>query len=103
MKPLLVSLRPGQWLKNALLFAAIIFNGKLFYFPLFKNCLWGFVVFSLVSSASYLINDISEIKNSWFKDVEKLGITAGASAPKYLIDEVVKYFSKPKVKIEELI
>lgn len=53
--------------------------------------------------SSYLINDISEIKNSWFKDVEKLGITAGASAPKYLIDEVVKYFSKPKVKIEELI
>lgn len=43
--------------------------------------------------SSYLINDISEIKNSWFKDVEKLGITAGASAPKYLIDEVVKYFT----------
>lgn len=53
--------------------------------------------------SSYLINDISEIENSWFKDVEKLGITAGASAPKYLIDEIVKYFSKQKVKIEELI
>lgn len=61
MKPLLVSLRPGQWLKNALLFVAIIFNGKLFYFPLFKNCLWGFVVFSLISSASYLVNDLVDV------------------------------------------
>jgi len=52
---------------------------------------------------SYLINDVSEIKKSWLKDVEKLGVTAGASAPKYLIDEVIKYFSQPKVEIEELV
>lgn len=52
---------------------------------------------------AYLINDKSEIQLSWFKNVEKLGITAGASAPKYLTDEVIGYFSKQKVKIEELI
>jgi 4-hydroxy-3-methylbut-2-enyl diphosphate reductase len=52
---------------------------------------------------AYLINDRSEIKTSMLKNVENLGITAGTSAPKYLIDEVISYFSKQKVKIKELI
>lgn len=52
---------------------------------------------------AYLINDKSEIQPSWLEKVENLGITAGASAPKYLINEVIGYFSKQKVKIEELI
>ena len=52
---------------------------------------------------AYLIDDKSEIQPSWLEKVENLGITAGASAPKYLIDEMISYFSKQKVKIEELI
>lgn len=51
---------------------------------------------------AYLINDKSEIKSSWLENVGNLGITAGASAPKYLIEEVVSYFKKQGVKIEEL-
>ncbi|PIQ72399.1 4-hydroxy-3-methylbut-2-enyl diphosphate reductase [Candidatus Roizmanbacteria bacterium CG_4_10_14_0_2_um_filter_36_35] len=51
---------------------------------------------------AYLINDKSEIKTSWLENVENLGITAGASAPKYLIEEVVNYFKKQGVEIEEL-
>lgn len=51
---------------------------------------------------AYLINDRSEIQPSWLENVENLGITAGASAPKYLIEEVVEYFLKQKVIVEEL-
>ena len=39
---------------------------------------------------SYLINDASDIKSDWLKDVENIGITAGASAPEVLVQEVVK-------------
>lgn len=60
--PLLISLRPGQWVKNTLLFAAIIFNGELFNQNLFIKSFYGFIVFSLLSSASYLINDILDAK-----------------------------------------
>jgi len=52
---------------------------------------------------AYLINDKSEIKSSWLENVENLGITAGASAPKYLIDEIIGYFSNKKVIIKELV
>ncbi len=41
---------------------------------------------------AYLIDDISQIDPEWLDSVECLGITAGASAPEYLVDEVVSYF-----------
>ena len=31
-----------------------------------------------------------DLKNSWFNNVEIVGISAGASTPDYLIDEVSK-------------
>ena len=52
------SLRPFQWVKNLAVFAAIIFNGKLFDVLLFHQTLLTFASFCLVSSASYLINDV---------------------------------------------
>jgi len=60
--PLLVSLRPGQWIKNALVFTAIIFNGQLTNPYLFIRCLWGFLIFCLLSSASYLVNDLIDLR-----------------------------------------
>jgi 4-hydroxy-3-methylbut-2-enyl diphosphate reductase len=41
---------------------------------------------------AYLIDDISQIDPTWFEGVECLGITAGASAPEYLVDGVIHYF-----------
>lgn len=51
---------------------------------------------------AYLINDVIEIKENWLKKVEKLGITAGASAPENIIQSVIKYFSNDQVETEEL-
>jgi len=56
--PLLRAMRPGQWIKNLLLFGAIIFNGKLFDPVFLVRSIEGFIVFSAISSASYLLNDI---------------------------------------------
>lgn len=60
--PLIISLRPGQWIKNSLIFTAIIFNGQLLSLSLFTKCAWGFIIFCLLSSASYLINDLFDAR-----------------------------------------
>jgi len=41
---------------------------------------------------AYLIDDASEIDPAWLDNVECVGITAGASAPEYLVQQVVDYF-----------
>ncbi|RPJ52886.1 MAG: 4-hydroxy-3-methylbut-2-enyl diphosphate reductase, partial [Acidobacteria bacterium] len=41
---------------------------------------------------AYLIDDISQIDPAWLEGVERVGITAGASAPEYLVEELVAYF-----------
>ncbi len=55
------SLRPNQWIKNLVLFAAIIFNGKLFDIFYLSLSFYGFVIFCALSSASYLFNDIIDL------------------------------------------
>lgn len=52
------SLRPRQWIKNLALLAPAIFTGQLFAAENLIKVLLGIVVFCLISSANYLINDI---------------------------------------------
>jgi decaprenyl-phosphate phosphoribosyltransferase len=59
--PILATLRPGQWVKNSLLFTAIIFNGQLFNQVLFVRCIFGFIIFCVLSSASYIFNDLIDL------------------------------------------
>ncbi|HSC56545.1 MAG TPA: 4-hydroxy-3-methylbut-2-enyl diphosphate reductase, partial [Nitrospira sp.] len=40
---------------------------------------------------SYLIDSAADINPAWLKDVRAIGITAGASAPEVLVEEVVAY------------
>lgn len=55
-------LRPRQWIKNFAIFAAITFAGELFNPPIFEKALLAFTVFCLLSSATYIINDIFDIE-----------------------------------------
>ena len=43
---------------------------------------------------SYLVHEVEEIDPEWFDAVETVGITAGASTPDYMIDEVEAAVSK---------
>jgi len=52
------TLRINQWLKNFVIFTAIIFSGKLFNLDLLTKSLYAFIIFCLLSSASYILNDI---------------------------------------------
>ncbi len=55
---LLKTLRVNQWIKNLVVFTAILFSGKLFDQTLFIRTLWAFFIFCVLSSASYVLNDI---------------------------------------------
>ncbi len=43
---------------------------------------------------SYLINCASDIETSWFKNVKNIGLTAGASAPEILVQQVIEYIKQ---------
>lgn len=40
---------------------------------------------------SYLVNDCGELDATWFEGVRNVGVTAGASAPEHLVQELVDY------------
>jgi 4-hydroxy-3-methylbut-2-enyl diphosphate reductase len=40
---------------------------------------------------SFLVNDRSEVNQSWLDGVKNVGVTAGASAPEHLVQELVDY------------
>ncbi len=58
MSPYFRLLRPSQWIKNAFVFAPLVFSKHLFDPPIFIAALKGFISFCIVSSAIYIINDI---------------------------------------------
>lgn len=45
---------------------------------------------------TYHIETAQELKPEWFKDKEKIGISAGASTPDWIIDEVIKKIKEIK-------
>ncbi len=54
-------LRPRQWIKNLALFAAITFSGQLFNTFAFNQVVLGFIAFCLLSSSTYVVNDLLDI------------------------------------------
>lgn len=58
LKPLIISMRPSQWYKNILVFATIIFAGKLDNVSMWVLVILAFIYFCGLSAADYLINDV---------------------------------------------
>lgn len=61
MKKVLIyarALRVNQWTKNFVIYAAILFAGKIFDWNLIGQSSYAFLVFCLLSSTSYILNDI---------------------------------------------
>jgi 4-hydroxybenzoate polyprenyltransferase len=57
---LLVSLRPSQWTKNLIVFAGLLFGGRLFDSPAVAYSVSAFAVFCALSGVVYLINDVMD-------------------------------------------
>ena len=63
--------RPLHWIKNLALFAALIFTGELYSLALFNKVVWAFVSFNLITSATYIINDILDAKTDRLNPTKK--------------------------------
>jgi 4-hydroxybenzoate polyprenyltransferase len=81
LKALLKTMRPRQWTKNAFLFAALVFDGKLFHLTDFLRTLAGFVLFCLISSAVYIFNDLLDVKSDRQHPVKKNRPIASGKLP----------------------
>ena len=57
---LLISLRPEQWTKNLLVFAALVFAERLFDPAAIRDASTAFAIFCGLSSVVYLINDLAD-------------------------------------------
>lgn len=62
MKPLLKTMRPRQWIKNGLLFIPLMFDKQLTNWPALGRIVLGFVLFCLLSSVVYIINDMMDLE-----------------------------------------
>jgi len=82
MMPILQALRPKQWTKNLLVFAGVVFAQHASDPALLLRAVAGFVAFSLLASAVYVVNDLKDV------DVDRLHprkrhrpIASGALSP----------------------
>ena len=60
LRALLKTMRPRQWPKNVVVFAALIFDRQLTNLHSFVHTLAGFILFCLLSSTVYIINDLMD-------------------------------------------
>jgi 4-hydroxybenzoate polyprenyltransferase len=61
LKAILKAMRPRQWTKNAVIFAALVFDRQLLLPDPFLRTLAGFIIFCILSGVVYIINDIADV------------------------------------------
>jgi 4-hydroxybenzoate polyprenyltransferase len=71
LKSLLVSLRPHQWSKNLIIFAALVFARELGNPRNILLSVAAFADFCLLSGAVYLINDVIDYKQDRFHPIKR--------------------------------
>ena len=69
---MLETLRPQQWVKNGFVFPALIFSQSLTRWESCRQVLLGALAFCLVSSATYVMNDICDADEDRHHPIKKL-------------------------------
>lgn len=83
---LIKTMRPKQWTKNIFVWAALVFDGKLFEPVPFVRTLVAFILFCLVSSLVYTINDLADIeKDRQHPEKRNRPLASGALRPRVAI------------------
>lgn len=80
---LLKTARPRQWLKNLAVFASLVFSGFFFYdFPsYFWRVFLTFLIFCLLSSSVYIVNDIIDRESDKLHPYKKKRPIAAGQLP----------------------
>jgi 4-hydroxybenzoate polyprenyltransferase len=56
------TMRPKHWIKNGVVFAALVFDVQLFLLQPFLRILAGFALLCLLSSTVYIFNDLADVE-----------------------------------------
>jgi 4-hydroxybenzoate polyprenyltransferase len=76
-------MRPRQWTKNAIIFAALVFDGQLFNAQAFLTVLVSFGLLCLISSTVYIINDLVDIESDRRHPTKRMrALASGQLSPK---------------------
>jgi 4-hydroxybenzoate polyprenyltransferase len=78
---LVLSLRPSQWTKNLIIFAALMFAQRLLDVQAVVQALAAFVIFCALSGVVYLINDIADREADRLHPVKKHRPIASGALP----------------------
>ena len=81
LKYILKAMRPRQWTKNAFIFAALVFDRKLLDLNALAQTALAFLLFCLLASSVYLINDIIDRKSDRNHPVKKNRPIASGKLP----------------------
>ena len=82
MPPLIRALRPQEWIKNLLVFAGVLFSGRLDQSGAIGDALLTFAAFCAISSAGYLFNDLRDREHDRRHHEKRLRpIASGAVSP----------------------
>ena len=68
---LLRLLRPKQWTKNVFVFSGLIFSQNILNPPLFAKTFQAFILFCMISSCVYIINDLVDIEKDKLHPTKK--------------------------------
>jgi len=68
---LLHAMRPRQWVKNLLVFAAPAAAGVIFHLDVFARCAAAFAIFVAASASTYLVNDIVDAERDRLHPVKR--------------------------------
>jgi len=80
---LVKTMRPKQWVKNVVLFAALVFDKKLTQWHYVWQATIGFLLFILISGVVYIINDLVDIeKDRQHPKKRKRPLATGDLSPK---------------------
>jgi len=76
------AMRPAQWLKNGVVFAGLVFGGKLLQPAAVASATLAALAFCLLSSGFYLLNDVRDRDAARLHPIKRLRpVPAGALAP----------------------
>lgn len=87
---LLTSVRPKQWIKNLIIFAALVFSKNLFNQDQFVLVFLAFALFCFLSGSVYLLNDLLDIEKDKQHPIKcKRPLPSGKLSPKVAVFALV--------------
>jgi 4-hydroxybenzoate polyprenyltransferase len=78
---LLLALRPGQWTKNLVIFAGVLFGKRLFDARAVGEAIGAFAVFCVLSGVVYLVNDIADRESDRLHPIKRKRPIASGALP----------------------